>query len=193
VLRSEAVLGRSWWQPIALGTVLILVGLFVLRDALAAKVLSAIAFGIALLAAGISEIAESFLAPHWRGLVWRLLVGALYAFGGAVLLADPVAGSVILALVFALAMFASGAVRIHLAVQDWRLLNLLLLASGMVGVLAGVVLVAKWPLDGLRAFGLLVGLDLVLHGTWWALLGWTMRHEPRQERASAWQDGALGR
>jgi uncharacterized membrane protein HdeD (DUF308 family) len=97
VLRSEAVLGRSWWQPIALGTVLILVGLFVLRDAVAAKVLSAIVFGIALLAAGISEIAESFLAPHWRGLVWRLLVGALYALGGAVLLADPVAASVILA------------------------------------------------------------------------------------------------
>jgi uncharacterized membrane protein HdeD (DUF308 family) len=50
-LYREALLGRRWWQPIALGIVLILAGLFVLRDAMAAKVFSVIMIGIALLGA----------------------------------------------------------------------------------------------------------------------------------------------
>ena len=43
--------GTSWWQSILLGVVLIIAGLFVLRNAVAATVVSAIVFGITLLVA----------------------------------------------------------------------------------------------------------------------------------------------
>jgi uncharacterized membrane protein HdeD (DUF308 family) len=178
-LYREALLGRSWWQPIALGIVLILAGLFMLRDALAAKVFSIIMIGITLLGAGLFEIIDSFWTPNWVGFAWRLLVGALYAIGGAALLADPLAASVVLTLVFTVAMFASGAVRIYLAVQDWHPLNALLLTSGIVGILACLVIMAKWPAGGLWLFGLMVGADLLLHGIWWVVHGWTARHQPR--------------
>ena len=178
-LHREAIMGRSWWQPIVLGIVLIVAGLFMLRNAVAATVISAIVFGIALLVAGIVEIIYSFWAPHWGRFFWGLLVGAFYAIAGAVLVADPLAASVLLTLVFAAAMIASGAVRIFLAVQDWQPFGWLLLASGIVGILAGLVILAKWPLSGLWVFGLVVGIDLLLHGIWWVAHGWTARHEPR--------------
>ena len=108
-----------------------------------------------------------------------MLVGTLYAVGGIVLVADPLAASVLLTLAFAAALIASGGVRIFLALSHWRHFGWLLLASGIVGVLAGLVILSKWPLSGLWVFGLVVGIDLLLHGTWWVVSGWTAREESR--------------
>jgi len=171
--------GTGWWQAILLGLVLILAGLYILMNAAGATVVSAIVFGIALLVAGLFEIVQAFWAQHWAGLLWRLLLGAFYAIAGAVLVADPVAASVLVTLVFAAALIASGIVRIVMALQDWHRLGWLLLASGIVGVLAGLIILAKWPFDGLWVFGLVVGIDLVLHGAWWVAIGWTGQSEPR--------------
>ena len=93
---SAATWITSWWQSILLGIVLILADLFVLRNAIAATVISAIVFGVALLIVGLFEIVQSFWAPHWGGVIWRVLVGALYAIGGGVLVADPLAASIVL-------------------------------------------------------------------------------------------------
>lgn len=171
--------GTSWWQSVLLGIVLMVAGLFVLSNAVVATVVSAIVFGIALLVAGLFEIVQAFWAPHWSGTFWRLLVGAFYAIGGAALVADPLAASVVLTLVFAAALIASGAMRIFLAVQRWQQFGWLLLASGIVGILAGLVILAKWPLSGLWFLGLVVGIDLLLHGAWWLASGWSARGAPR--------------
>jgi uncharacterized membrane protein HdeD (DUF308 family) len=167
--------GTSRWQSILLGIIFMLAGLFMLQNAVLATVVSAIAFGIALLIAGLFEIVQAFWAPHWSGVFWRLLVGAFYAIGGAVLVADPLAASVVLTLVFAAALIASGAMRIALALAHWDQYGWLLLASGIFGVLAGLVILFKWPLSGLWVLGLVVGIDLLLHGAWWVASGWTAR------------------
>jgi uncharacterized membrane protein HdeD (DUF308 family) len=168
----------NWWQSALLGIVLVLAGLFVLRDATAATLVSAIVFGLALLCAGAAEIVQAFGAPHWSGTLWRLLVGALYAIGGGVLVADPLAASAVLTLAFAAALVASGAVRLFLAVKHWHRLGWLLFASGLAGILGGLVIFLKWPLSGLWVLGLVVGVDLILHGIWWITSGWTARGEP---------------
>lgn len=169
--------GTSWWQSVLLGLVFILGGLFVLRNSTLATVMSAVVFGAALLVVGLFEIMQAFWAPHWSGVVWRLLVGALYAIGGAALATNPVAASVLLTLVFAAALIASGVARIAFAFAYWDRYGWLLLLSGLVGVLAGLVILFKWPLSGLWVFGLAVGLDLVLHGLWWVVSGLTTREE----------------
>jgi uncharacterized membrane protein HdeD (DUF308 family) len=172
---SARDLTQAWhtgrWQSILLGVVLMLAGLFVLRNAVAATVVSAIVFGISLLATGVFEIVQSFWAPYWAHHFWRLLLGALYAVGGAILVADPLAASVLLTLAFAAALIASGVARIYVALSEWDRFGWLLLTSGIVGVLAGLVILAKWPLSGLWVFGLVVGVDLLLHGLWWLVSG----------------------
>ncbi len=169
----------SWWQSTLLGIVLIVAGLLVLRDAVAVTLVSAIVVGLALLCAGLAEVVHAFGTPHWSGVLWRLLLGALYAVGGGVLVADPVAASSVLTLAFATALVVSGIVRVFLALRHWERLGWLLLASGLVGILGGFVIFLKWPLSGLWVFGLAVGADLLLHGIWWVLSGWTAREEAR--------------
>jgi uncharacterized membrane protein HdeD (DUF308 family) len=169
-------IGTSRWATIALGVLLILAGLFVLGDIVAVTVVSAILFGIALVVAGVFEVIHSFAASHWGGFLLRLLVGAFYMIGGAILIANPVAASELMTLAFAAALIASGAARIFLAFEYWDRFGSLLLASGIVGILAGLVILLKWPLSGLWVLGLVVGIDLLLHGAWWVMFGLSLRH-----------------
>jgi uncharacterized membrane protein HdeD (DUF308 family) len=136
-------------------------------------------FGLALLCVGFAEIVQAFGAPHWSGVVWRLLIGALYAIGGGVLVADPLAASTVLTLAFAAALIASGGVRLFLAARHWQRLGWLLFASGLVGILGGLVILLKWPLSGLWVLGLAVGIDLTVHGIWWIASSWAAREDQR--------------
>jgi tetrahydromethanopterin S-methyltransferase subunit G len=49
----------------------------------------------------------------------------------------------------------------------------------IVGILAGLVILLKWPLSGLWVFGLVVGIDLLLHAVWWVVSGWQEREKFR--------------
>jgi uncharacterized membrane protein HdeD (DUF308 family) len=174
----------SWWGALLLGIVFVAAGLFILGDVVLATVISAIVIGFTLLIAGISEVVHAFSAPHWRGFALRLLIGALYGICGATLIADPLVASVFLTFVFALALILSGTVRIVQSFQYWRWYGLLLLVSGVIGIIAGFVILAKWPVSGLWVLGTLVGIDLLLHGAWWIALGWQLRHEPHAAEPS---------
>jgi len=174
--------GTSMWGAYLLGAVFVLAGFFVLGNVVLATLISAIVLGVVLLIAGISEVIQAFSAPHWRGLFLRLLIGVLYAVGGLMLIMDPLASSVLLTFAFGIALIASGIVRLFQAVQYWEWIGWLLLLSGIVGILAGAVILAKWPVSGLAVLGFLVGADLILHGVWWLALGWRMHHEPNLSR-----------
>ncbi len=173
---SEAA-DPSWWGAILVGAIFVFAGFFVLGDVVAATVISAFLIGLLLVVAGASEVYQAFSAQHWRGFALRLLVGLLYAVCGLMLITDPARGSVILTLVFAFSLIASGFVRIFQAIQYWEWFGSLLLFSGIVGIIAGLVILAKWPVSGLWVLGLLVGIDLILHGFWWITLGGRLRQE----------------
>jgi uncharacterized membrane protein HdeD (DUF308 family) len=167
----------SWWGALLLGAVFLLAGMFVLGDVVLATVISAILIGFMLIVAGAGEILHAFSAPHWRGLFLRLLIGALYAVCGVMLISDPLGSSILLTLLFAISLIASGVVRLFQAYQYWRWSGDLLLLSGIVGIVAGLVILFKWPVSGLWVLGLVVGIDLLLHGIWWISLGLRLRQE----------------
>lgn len=167
----------SWWGAILVGAILIFCGFFVLGDVAVATVISAFLIGILLLVAGAAEVFQAFSAQYWRGFFLRLLVGGLYCIAGLMLVTDPARASVTLTLVFALALIASGAVRIVQAVQYWDWFGGLLLFSGIVGIAAGLIILSKWPVSGLWVLGTVVGIDLLLHGLWWISLGGRLRRE----------------
>jgi uncharacterized membrane protein HdeD (DUF308 family) len=169
----------SWWGALLLGIVFVAAGLFVLGDVALATVISAILIGFFLIIAGGSEVFHAFTAPHWSGFALRILIGALYAVCGAILISDPLVASVMLTFVFGLALIASGVVRVVQSFQYWRWYGSLLLLSGVIGIIAGFVILAKWPVSGLWVLGTLVGIDLLLHGAWWIALGLQLRREPR--------------
>jgi uncharacterized membrane protein HdeD (DUF308 family) len=175
---SRLGLAGSPWGAIWLGGVLALAGVFVLADALAAKDPSTLLFGLALLAAGTFEIVHTFWAPQAGAFLLRLLLGAFYAISGAMLTAYPLASPRVLTFACGAALIASGLVRLCLAREYWHRHGALLLSSGIVGILAGLIVLLKWPIDGFAALGLVVGSDLLLHGAWWVMLGFRFKQQP---------------
>lgn len=168
--------GTSWWGAILLGIVFILAGLYMLGNVVWATLVSAFVIGILLLIAGGAEVFQAFSASQWRGFLLRLLIGALYFIGGAILIYDPLAASLIMTLIFGVALIATGVVRLFQAIMYWNWSGWLLFASGIIGILAGLIILAKWPITGLWVLGFVVGVDLIVHGIWWISLGWELRN-----------------
>ncbi len=159
---------RSWWLYLLLGIVLLAGGLVVLGgEYVFASAITAIFIGWAILIVGIFQIAHAFSSVGWKGFVLDLLLGLLYIAAGYILLANPLAGAIKLTLILGIIWVVSGVFRIILAFSLWREAGWSLLLSGIVGALAGGLILAEWPQSGLWVLGLLLGIDLLFHGIAW--------------------------
>jgi uncharacterized membrane protein HdeD (DUF308 family) len=162
----------SPWVCGLLGLVMLVAGIFVLGDVVVATLLSAIFIGAMAIVAGIFEIVRAFWTKGWGGFVWNIVLGALYLAFGLMLVTQPASGAVALTYVFGLLLLVSGAVRIGLAFRRAGGLDWIMLLSGAFAVLAGLVLLAGWPMSGLWFLGTLLGIDLIFHGVAWLMLAW---------------------
>ncbi|MEY9228849.1 uncharacterized membrane protein HdeD (DUF308 family) [Bradyrhizobium japonicum] len=54
----------------------------------------------------------------------------------------------------------------------WQQGGGIMLASGLFGVLAGLVILTGLPMTGLWVLGLLLGIDLLSHGIGWLTFAW---------------------
>jgi uncharacterized membrane protein HdeD (DUF308 family) len=166
---------KSWWLYLLLGIVLLIAGAFVLGDIVLASVVSAIFIGWVILIAGILEIVHAFSASGWKGFLLDLLLGVLYVLGGWVLISNPLAASVSITLAIGVVWIVSGIFRMVLAGALWREGGWAILFSGILAILAGAIILAQWPSSGLGVLGLLLGIDLIVHGFAWIGYALTVR------------------
>jgi len=170
------------WVRLGLGIVMILAGGAILADVAFASLVSPTFIGIAAIIVGIFEIGHAFWTRGWGVLPWQLVLGLLYIAVGIVLMggagsADMVvvsgiarsarSGGLLLTYGLGLLLALSGAVRILLGLRRWRRGGWVMLSAGTFGVVAGLIVLAEFPKTGLWIFGLLLGLDLVVHGAAW--------------------------
>lgn len=164
-----------WWACALLGVVLIALGVFILFNAVAASIVSAIFFGAAIAVGGLFQIVHAFSARGWGSLAMSLIVGVLFVAGGVLLMLNPLAASLGLTLGIAAMLLASGVVRMVMAFRHWRDFGWVLLASALLGIATGVVLLLGFPWSGLVVPGILLGVDVLFHGVWWLTLGALVR------------------
>lgn len=182
------------WVRLMLGAVMILAGVAVLADVAFASVVSPAFIGAAAIAVGTFEIIHAVWTRGWGGLAWQTLLGLLYVAVGIVLLggagpsemvvASGVArsarsGELLLTYGLGLLLLLSGTVRILFGWSRWRESGRVMLLSGAFGVVAGLIVLAEFPKTGLWVFGLLLGVDLIVHGAAWLGYGF-----PRKARAA---------
>lgn len=140
-----------------------------------ATVFSVVFFGFFLLAAGIVQIVQAFLASKWSGLFLSLLVGILYAVTGVLAIARPEVTAVALTFWIAALCFAAGLFKMMASLilrfdqWGWVFFN------GLVTFLLGLMIYSSWPLSGLWVIGLFIGVDLILSGLSWIALSLTGR------------------
>jgi uncharacterized membrane protein HdeD (DUF308 family) len=158
---------KSWWLYLLLGIALVIGGIVVLGDINVASLFSSLVISWAILIVGIFQVVHAFSSTGWKGFVLDLLIGILYIAAGYLLLANPLGAMIKLTLVLGIIWLVSGFFRIILAGLLWHQAGWLLLLSGIIGVLAGGIIISEWPQSGLWVLGLVLGVDLLFHGFAW--------------------------
>ena len=166
---------HRWWVYALLGVLFLFMAAFVFGHLIAASIVSAIFFGAALTVGGAFQIVHAFWERGWGGFALSLLVGILYVVGGLWLMANPLATSVALTLFIAAVLIVSGILRFVLAYRVWPVSGWMLVLSGIIAVLAGLVIMAGWPASGLVVLGICLGVDLLMFGLFWLVLAFALR------------------
>ncbi|MBR1177317.1 HdeD family acid-resistance protein [Bradyrhizobium sp. KB893862 SZCCT0404] len=157
------------WACALLGVVLIAAGFLALGDLAFATIISVKFIGLTAIAAGGFEIAHAFWIKEWGSFLWRIVLGALYLAFGLILLTQPASGALILTYFLGAVLFASGVIRCVLSFAYWRQNGWMMLISGIIGTIAGVLILFGFPDISVWALGFLLGVDLISHGLAWLL------------------------
>lgn len=170
-----AVRGK-WGWIVALGVVYLIAGFIALGSVAMATVASVIVVGAMMIVSGIAEIIGAFQLKSWgKFLIWALL-GVLYVVAGFLTFSNPLLAAVLLTLFLGAALIASGAVRLFLAFSMKRESPWVWVAlSGVITLLLGLLIVARWPVNSVYILGLFLGIDLVMAGVGWVSLGFSLR------------------
>jgi uncharacterized membrane protein HdeD (DUF308 family) len=157
---------KNWTWFLLCGLALVILGAVAIAFDTFTTLISVIFLAILILCSGIVIIVDSFASwwGRWRGFFIHLLMGILYAAAGVILLRNPVLASVSLTLLLAIMYIFIGIFRIiyslSMRVPQWGWSFF----SGILALLLGILILAKWPESSLFIIGLFVGIDLMITG-----------------------------
>ena len=157
-------LRRNWGWLLALGVLLLILGIIALADSVATTVVSALVFGWVLLIAGVVEGVQAFRHRASGHLLLHVLNAVLAIVVGVLLLQHPVAGAIGLTLMLAIYFVVAGVFRIvaawstHAPGRGWAIFN------GIVTLVLGLMVWSQWPVSGLWVLGMFIGIDLIITG-----------------------------
>ena len=173
--RAPESLREIWAFLLAMGIVLMVLGAVAVGSSFIATLATVLVFGILLLIGAILQVVTAIWGRSWKGFFLHLLAGVLYLIAGVFMIQNPLEAAVGLTFLVAVCLAVGGSLRIVLSVLErfdgwgWALLN------GIVSLLLAAAIWSQWPLSGLRFIGLFVGIEMLLSGVSWVMLGLTVR------------------
>jgi uncharacterized membrane protein HdeD (DUF308 family) len=172
----NAAIHRHWGLFLFEGIVLIILGTLAVLVPAVASVAATIVFGWILLLSGIMGLVSTLRARHAPGFGWSLLSAVLGIAAGIILLVTPLQGVLSLTAVLIAFLIIEGVATVLFALEHrkgasgrWSWL----LASGILDIALGGILLAGLPGTAVWALGLLVGINMIFGG--WALV-WMALH-----------------
>jgi uncharacterized membrane protein HdeD (DUF308 family) len=129
-----------------------------------------------MIVAGVAEVINAFQIKTWgKFLLWALL-GVLYIVAGFITFDNPLFAAALLTLLLGASLVASGVMRLILAFSmkaetPWLWIAL----SGVITLLLGFLILARWPINSIYILGLFLGIDLIMAGAGWIGLGFGLR------------------
>lgn len=149
------------------GILLVILGLIAIARPLYATIASTLVFGWLFIFAGIAQIAYAFSSRGAGQIIWKLLSGVLYLGAGIVVLSNLLSGALALTLILGITIFSQGVIQVILAFairpnRNW----VLVLVSGILGIILGIFIWSEWPFNAIWLIGLWVGISLLFNGIW---------------------------
>jgi uncharacterized membrane protein HdeD (DUF308 family) len=177
--RLGAAVRDHWVLFLCEGIALLILGSLAILAPVIASVAATVFFAWILLASGIIGLVATIRARRAPGFWWSLLSALLGIIAGAVLFGWPVQGTLSLTAVLIAFLLVEGALTIMYALEHrsrpsgrWGWM----LASGILDVLLGILLLAGLPGTALWALGLLIGINMLFGG--WALVFMALHARP---------------
>ena len=160
---------KNWIWLLFLGIAFLILGIIGLSRAFALTVASVYFFGFLILIGGVIQLFESSKCKGWKGIFWHLIISIIYILVGIQIIARPLVASTLITLIIAIGIILVGILRVVMAIQLRGLPNWgWPLFTGIVSILLGLVIAARWPVSGLFVIGLFVAIELIIHG--WSYL-----------------------
>jgi uncharacterized membrane protein HdeD (DUF308 family) len=172
----------AWRWLVAIGIVIMLIGVFALATAMMTTLLSVLFIGLLFVAAAIFQAIFAVTAGRWSGFGLHLLLAVLYGITGVFILGNPAMGMVSLTLFLAFLFVVSGMFRI-IASATFRFPYWgLSLASGLITAALGIYVAINLNKASLFLLGTLFGVDLIFFGAYLASFGANLRHLEKSGR-----------
>ena len=156
---------KSLNWSIALSILLILAGLFAILVPPVSGLAITLIFGWSMIFSGIAHFVFAFKTHTTGGVLWELLVGAIYLFTGVYLILHPLSALIALTLILAIYLFFEGIVEIIQSFQlrprhgaNW------LLFDGIVTLVLAIMIWRSWPANTVWVIGTLVGISMIFSG-----------------------------
>jgi uncharacterized membrane protein HdeD (DUF308 family) len=159
-----------------LGVVASILGVLAVLMPFVAGASATLLVGVLVLAAGIVRIVWAFGSDSFGKGLLRFVLGVLTLLCGIVLLANPLLAMGVLTVMLAIYLFVDGIAEI-VAGFKWRpeLGWLWMLIGGVVSILLGIFIWRQFPLSGIWAIGVLLGIKLFFIGLMMITAGSVMR------------------
>jgi len=174
-----AAMRAKWGWFLVLGILLVILGFVAAMYVLTATLASVLVVGIMMLIGGVGMLIHAWSLKGVGGFLMWSLSGLLYLAAGFVAFYDPLAGAAILTMLLGATLIGSGVFRLWAWSQNrgqpgggWLAL------SGVISVLAGVLIAMGWPANSVWVLGMLLSIDLVFQGAMLIMLGLALR-QPR--------------
>lgn len=174
-------LQARWGWFVGLGVVLLLLGVLALAYVFAATLASVLFIGALMAIAGAGQLVHAWTIKQVHGFIFWSVSGLFYLGAGVFAMFFPVQGASMLTLLFGALLIAVGALRTWLwfnnrGQQGWGWLGV----SGVLTLLVGLLIAAKWPGNSVWVLGMLLAIDLLFQGWSALLLGIALRQGRRK-------------
>lgn len=158
---------RNWF--IALGVLLIVLGILAIAFPFITTIAAKIFLGWLFLIGGVGQIIHAFSTQKWSQFIINVLIGILYLIAGAWLAFFPLTGIITLTIFLAVMFIIEGVLEAGMAFRirpqnGW----IWMLVAGIIAVLVGILIISGLPGSAIWAIGLLAGINIISTG--WAYL-----------------------
>jgi uncharacterized membrane protein HdeD (DUF308 family) len=149
-----------------IGALAVLAGLYsLIINPYPASFAAALLAGWSFIILGVLQIIAAFSIEGGGRKLWAFILGAAATLAGIMIVGDPLKGAIALSIVVGVSFILSGIAKMFLGFTiagggfRW-----LLVLSGLLSVILGVIVFSDFPVSAVSVLGILLGIELLLNG-----------------------------
>lgn len=163
-----------------MGVLLIVLGILAIATPSVAGEWVVLVIGVMLILAGVIQVVTGLRSEGWSRRLPPLMLGVISLLCGLGLVSEPIIGELAITWIMAAFFIIEGIWKVFASFNyrpaaGW----IALLLSGVLTVGLGYLIYQQWPLSGMTAIGVLVGVDLLVTGISMVMVARTMRQLKR--------------